>query len=428
MENQKDAILEEEYENEPVPKEKRKSLLSVSLVWIGFPMIITSAVTGAAIVAALGFLRGLLAIVVGNLILFGYVGLLSVLSTKKGYNFGLQAAVTFGKKGSILVSGLLSTLVIGWFAVQVGLTGVSMNVAFGSNLITMTLLAGVLYILITLVGVKALTYIGAVSAPLFVILGLWAVSDAVDNAGWSSITSYSGNGSIAFGVAVTMVVALFIDSGTMTGDFNRWSKNTKESILATLTAFPFANLIAMLFGGIITASAMENGNADFFHYIAAKGGILAVVAVLLLFLNLGSVCSHCLYNGAVGWSTLLGKKMRTLAVILGIIGVIIAISGAWNHFISWLVILGVIVPPIGAIIIMDQFYVRKNADIMNNVRVQSFVAWAIGSFIALIVEFYTPFLSTAVVGMIAAAIAYVAVSSVGQKQYQYSTEQLRNVE
>ncbi|MEK5324960.1 cytosine permease [Aeribacillus sp. FSL M8-0254] len=428
MENPKDAILEEEYENEPVPLEKRKSLLSVSFVWIGFPMIITSAVTGAAIVAALGFLKGLSAILIGNLILFAYVGMLGVLSTKKGYNFGLQAAVTFGKKGSILVSGLLSTLVIGWFAVQVGLTGSSMHEAFGSNLIAVTLLAGVLYILITLFGVKALTLIGAVSAPFFVILGLWAVSDAVKNAGWSSIVNYSGDGSIAFGVAVTMVVALFIDSGTMAGDFNRWSKNTKESILATFSAFPCANLIAMLFGGIITAASVENGNADFFQYIAAKGGFLSTVAVLLLFLNLGSVCSHCLYNGAVGWSTLLNKKMRSLAIILGIFGVIIAISGAWNYFPNWLTILGVIVPPIGAIIIIDQFFIRKHAGFENTIRIQPFIAWAIGSFISFLLEFYAPFLSTAVVGMITAAIAYAFLSSVGQRQYQSFDEKIKRAQ
>lgn len=422
MDNKRDEILEEEYENTAVPLDKRKSLLSVSLVWIGFPMIITGAVTGAAIVAALGFVKGMLAIALGNLVLFAYVGLLSILSTKKGYNFGLQASVTFGRKGSILVSGLLSTLVIGWFAVHVGLTGTSMNQAFGSNLLAMSLLGGILYLLVTLIGVKALTYIGAISAPLFLVLGLWAVSDAVSNAGWSSITSFSGNGSIAFGVAVTMVVALFADSGTMTGDFNRWSKNGRESLIATATAFPFANAIAMFFGGLITASAL--GNPDFFYYIAAKGGFLTIIAVLLLFLNIGSVSAHCLYNGAVGWATILGKRMRTLTVILGIIGIIVGISGVYNHFVTWLGILGIIVPPIGAVIIMDQFFIRKNADITENIRYKSFISWGIGALIGLIVEFNAPYLSTAVSGMLAAGLAYLVLSLVTRDINQDASESI----
>ncbi|MGQ4668479.1 cytosine permease [Metabacillus halosaccharovorans] len=408
MSNEAKAVLEEEYEHSAVPKSARKSALSVSLVWIGFPMIITATVTGAAIVTALGFWQGMLAILLGNLILFGYVGTLGVLSTKKGYNFSLQSAITFGKKGSRLVSGLLSTLVIGWFAVQTGLTGSNMSEAFGTNFYIITLIAGILYIAVTLLGVKALTYIGAISAPFFFILGCWAVSEAVSASGWSSITSFTGNHSLTLGIAVTMVVALFIDSGSMTGDFNRWSKNGKESLIATFTAFPVANMIAMVFGGLIAASASQN--SDFFLYIAAKGGFVSILAIILLFLNLGSVCSHCLYNGAVGWSSLLGKKMRPVAIALGILGTILAISGAWNHFISWLNLLGIIVPPIGAVIIADQFFLRKHADISESIRYKAFVAWGIGALAGLLTEFYAPSLSTAFIAMLAGGISYMALS------------------
>ncbi len=154
-------MLEEEYEQTAVPMKARKSVLSVSLVWIGFPMIITASVTGATIVAALGFWKGMLALLLGNLILFMYVGTLGVLSTNKGYHFTLQSAITFGRNGARIVSGLLSTLVIGWFAVQTGLTGHHMNEAFGSNFFLITFIAGMLYVVLTLFGVKALSLIGA---------------------------------------------------------------------------------------------------------------------------------------------------------------------------------------------------------------------------------------------------------------------------
>jgi cytosine permease len=42
--------LGEEYEHEPVPAAARKSLFSVSAVWVGFPMIMTSAVFSGIIV------------------------------------------------------------------------------------------------------------------------------------------------------------------------------------------------------------------------------------------------------------------------------------------------------------------------------------------------------------------------------------------
>ena len=43
-----DHVLGEEYEHVPVPSQARRSLFSVTMVWIGFPMIITGASSGWA--------------------------------------------------------------------------------------------------------------------------------------------------------------------------------------------------------------------------------------------------------------------------------------------------------------------------------------------------------------------------------------------
>lgn len=40
----------------------------------------------------------------------------------------------------------------------------------------------------------------------------------------------------------------------MTADFTRWSKGGKEAVIAAFSAFPVANLIAMLTGAVIVAA------------------------------------------------------------------------------------------------------------------------------------------------------------------------------
>jgi cytosine permease len=403
-------LFESEYEHSAVPEEKRKSLLSVMSVWVGFPMIITGAVTGATLVHGLGFMRGILAMVLGNGLLFAYVGLLSMLGAKDGYNFSLQASKTFGRKGYMVSSALLSTLVIGWFAVQTGLTGVSMGSAFGVNQVLIVVVAGVLYLLLTLLGIKALSIIGIISVPLFLILGLYSAVEAVGNG--NAVMSYAGNPNspLAFWVGVTLVFALFADSGTMTSDFTRWAKNRKHALIATSAAFPVSNLIAMIVGGVIAAATLS-GSGDVFGVIVEKGGVLTWIAVLFLFVNLGSVCSHCLYNGAVGWSHITGTKMRTMTIVLGIIGILVAALGIWGFFINWLNLLGVIVPPIGTIIIMDQLVTRKSSTAIDaNIRYQPFLAWGIGSAAALFANYQFPSVSTAICGMIVSAIAYWLIS------------------
>lgn len=408
-------LLEAEYEQGAVPEHARRSLGSVSLVWLGFPMIITGAITGALIVAGLGFQRGLLAIALGNLALFLYVGGLSALGAKSGYNFALLARTTFGARGYVIASGLLSTIVVGWFTVQTGLTAVSLNAAFGWNLLAMTVIAGLLYLGITLVGIKALSWVGALSAPLFMAFGVYAVIVALNDSSLNTIVQYDGKGgasTLTLGAAVAIVVALFIDGGTMTPDFTRWAKSTSHAWIATFAAFPFANGVAMIFGGIVAASAASN--PDFFGLVADKGGIVSVLAVIFLFLNLGSVCSHCLYNASVGWAHILGKSFRIVAVVLGITGTIIAATGAWDQFVNWLIILGIVVPPVGAVILADHLLHGKRREgrdafdltTIPDFRATPLIAWAIGAAAALWSNYQAPQLSVVVVGFVVTVVAY----------------------
>jgi cytosine permease len=421
-EEQIENLLGQEYEHEPVPLSARRSAFSVTMVWLGFPMIITGAMTGSLLVLGMGFKSALTAMIIGNIIMFAYVGALGLLGTRRGMNFALIASIVFGKKGYVLASGLLSTLLLGWYAVQTGITGALVSSTFGLNYVAMTVIAGLLYIAITFVGVRGLHWIGMVSVPLFVVLGLWVAFHAASTTTAAAILDYAGNNGVAsmsMGVGLTVVIALFIDAGTVTADFNRWAPSPASSLVATFSAFPFANLIAMLVGGVMTAAlAVPNANPfgadNMFGYMNAQHlAWLSVLAFIFLYINLGSVCSHCLYNAATGWSRILGTHMRVMAVILGAIGILVAAGNVWAFFIQWLSLLGILVPPIGAIILIDQYLQRPDAGINSDWRPAPFIAWAIGSVCAFIVEEGFPGLSTAISAAVVAGIAYYALSATG---------------
>ncbi|MGG2028865.1 cytosine permease [Gottfriedia sp. S16(2024)] len=405
-------LLDPEFEHTPVPKEYRKKLSSVAAVWFGFPMVLTSAVIGGLITAQLGFKAGALAMLLGNLLLFVMVGLLSYDAGRSGLNFSLTAQKTFGRSGYYIISGLLSTVVIGWFALQVGLTGATMHGSFGANLLIMTVIGGILYVAVTYIGIKALSFLGWIAAPFYFLIAIIAIVMAMKT-GNSDILNYHPqvSNAMSFGAAVTLVFAGFADSGTMTADFTRWAKSGREGILSTIFAFPIGNLIAELVGGIIVATGVipnpASTGGDFMSVLAGHGPLLTILSILFVFINLGSVGTHCLYNGAVGWSHMTGKKMRPITLIIGIVGLIVAVSGIYNHFFNWLVLLGVIIPPIGAIMIMDRLVLRKN-DSANlvNWRPLAFFVWILSSVIALYCNFYAPHLSVAFVGLVSAAIFY----------------------
>lgn len=356
QENRERGVLEDEFEHVPVPQDRRRSLVSVSAVWFGFPMILTNALFGGIYVAFLGFWTGVLAMLVGNVILSVYVGMLSFRAGSTGRSFALQAQQTFGKSGYVVVSGFLATLVIGWFAFQTGLTGQTLQISFGANALLMTLIAGVLYIAVTFVGIRALAVLGWVSAPLFVILAAVAIFLVTRENGLGDVFSYTPQagvggtaGALTFGAVVSVTIAGFIDSGTMTSDFTRWSKNGRQGALAAFVAFPIANMVSMLIGGVI--------------------------------------------------------------------GVIAAVAGIWSLFLDWLNLLGVLVPPLGVIIIMDQLVLRKETTVEVAPalwRPTAFISWILASGAGLLVNSQAPQIPVAVMGMVVAIAVYTVATLVTQ--------------
>jgi cytosine permease len=123
----------------------------------------------------------------------------------------------------------------------------------------------------------------------------------------------------SFGVAVTMTIACFADSGTMTADFTRWAKNGTQGALA-------------------------------------------------------------------------------------------AFAGIWSYFSTWLNILGVLVQPIGVIIILDQVFASRRAPAGSGLYWKPFAACAIGAAIAPLTHLYAPQLSDTVVAMVTGGIAFTALT------------------
>ena len=113
--------------------------------------------------------------------------------------------------------------------------------------------------------------------------------------------------------------------------------------------------------------------------------------------------------------------MRILAVALGIIGIVVAAGNVWAFFIEWLTLLGILVPPIGAIILVDQYLMRANSEATSEWRVLPFIAWAAGSIVAFFVSEYAAEYSTAISAFVVAAVVYGVLQSVAAPKTQYAS-------
>jgi cytosine permease len=166
----------------------------------------------------------------------------------------------------------------------------------------------------------------------------------------------------------------------------------------------------MLIGAVVAGAGARTANVDLFSLVAGKGGLIAVLAVIFLFANLGSVCTHCLYNSAVGWSHVLNSDMRRAAVVLGAIGTLVAAVGVWSYFIGWLNFMSIIIPPIGGVLVADHFIVRRRekTDLarLPDFRIAPFITWAIAGLTALFINFYISWIPVVVWGMVVAVAVH----------------------
>ncbi|MBU2720210.1 hypothetical protein HF563_12700 [Acidithiobacillus ferridurans] len=392
-----------EHTSGKVKQDEKLGVFKLSMIWAGFPFILAITITGSVFALNSTPYIATLAIILGSIIMFIYVGTLGEIGWKEGRSFAQIAEAVFGRNGYRIIAGLLSVLVLGWFTINTAMPAEIMASSFHLPYWTMSVLLGTLFVLITAYGIKGMDLISNISVPFFVALLFLAfvmveTHQSVGSVDYSSI----GDKSMTFSEVLAGVLASFADSGTLAPDFNRWAKDRKTSWISIFAAFPIGFGIAMIAGVVFTVLLADNGfvfdkpfqSSNPIGYMIVAGGGALAFAVLVAAINQGSNATHCLYNSGIGLSKLFGKRYVTTIFVIGILGVIIAATGVWALLIDWLKIIGVLVPPIGAVIIIA-YYTGiyslhssiSNAEDSNKWHKYPWLALTIGWVVGLIVNF-----------------------------------------
>ena len=115
----KNKMSDIDYSLSSVDPNDRKGFFSIFVVMLGFTFFSASMLTGATIGVSLSLNDFLKSILIGNLILSIYTGLLSYIGSDTGLSLHLLTKYSFGLKGSYLPSFITSITQIGWFGVGI---------------------------------------------------------------------------------------------------------------------------------------------------------------------------------------------------------------------------------------------------------------------------------------------------------------------
>lgn len=363
-----------------VPQSERRGFFQLVFTWIGYVFTVTIMSAGGNIAkGAANFWQCIAAVYVGYTILFVLAILVSYISQKTGYSFGLLTRYSFGAYGSRLISFFTMVTLLGWFSINCYLSGSVTHTLFPAiPQIPASIVFGALYTFTALKGQKIMNKLGLVATVLVFIVGVVAIVIGVrDAGGFQALTSIQHEQTKTFNDLVTLAVGSVV-CGVIgwVPDIMRFSKGPKTSagvmIVGMGIAGPFMLVIGII--GMMVYSQYD------IAMILQEQGFLAFAFVGLIG-NIWSTAQGNVYSSGLNLASIFTKVSREkLILIFGICGIVLGTFGLYQHFSSWLSFLATVFPPMGGVVIANYFVIWKQK--LPDVTTAKFPPFILLSFVA----------------------------------------------
>jgi cytosine permease len=400
---------------EPVPLDRRKPLIQMIIVQIGWNISVSSFLVGGIVGGGTSLGEGLAAILLGNLILVAVSTLVGLVGFRTGLTSYLLSRVVFGRYGSIVVSLLLGVLAMGFIGILMDTWGGAVHRLVPAIPEIAFVLAFAAAITLTAIfGFKGLARFSAVAVPIEVAIALFALVRIGQSAGgFGDLPDYAPKAAIGFSVALGAVVSTWITGAALVGDVARYAIRARDVLISCFFGFVVG---AGIFETIATLSAMKVGNSNF--VVVMQGLGLLAPAVVMLVLALWNTADNNLYSSSLAFtnaSSMVGLRIRkpVWVIIAIVIATAVAFAGFAERFLSFLNIIALVAPPFAAVVIAHFWLLgalrRTGAELTASIpalRVEALAAWVL----AAVAAKYTKVLGTdAVEGLVYGLVFYTVL-------------------
>ncbi len=390
-----------------IPADAKKSVFNVSLVAVGFCISMAGLFTGAAMAAGLNLKEAIIASLIGNAILSVYGGLVGAAGAREGVSTAMLTRHSFGRKGSMVISTIIAITLVGWYAVQVGFFGMTINTMFpNGGFITSVKFAGLwgglLMMTSAYIGYKGLSIISNIAAPAILITSLMGIIKAVNlKGGWDALFALQPEGSMNYGAAAVLIVGAFAVGGAIQADITRYSKNATQSWIATIIGYMVAHTFVIIAGYL---TCLTTGTGDLPAAMIQLG--LGIPALIVLICAQWTTNDNNLYSASLAFSNVVKVKKSKIVLVCGILATIAGVAGVADYFTNWLVLLGVSIPPVAGIIIADYFIINKSKYSFDkdteygDISKPAFITWIISTIIGFTVKWGIQCINSLVAGFV----------------------------
>jgi nucleobase:cation symporter-1, NCS1 family len=372
------------------PAVRRLRGVDFAVLWGDLALGLLVLVTGALLVPALGLPQALLAIGLGTVLGCIPLALVGRAGSREGVPGMVLLRDVLGTRGSYVPTVLNVLQLVGWTAFELwAMALVASRIAGGP------LGEGSFYVWLAIATVVCLLL--SLGGPVLVVrrwmerFGLWVLAAA---AGWITVRALAtfdiaglwsrpGDGSLPFGSAVDLVIAMPVSWIPLVADYNRFARSGVSSTAGTYLGYAVGNVWFYALGALLVLGAgsvpSPAGIADGIATLA--GGTLVLVVLLV---GETDEAFADIYSAAV--------SSQNIAPRLNQRGAIVAVAAIGAGLAAWLfglpdegvltyefflLLIGSVFVPLFAVFLADHLVLGPR-DERGGVRVTALVAWVLG--------------------------------------------------
>lgn len=398
----------------PVPENERVGWGAPLFNMLGTNIAISELMVGGTLIAGMTFSNLLFTSIIGNLILAIIVAIQGNIGAKEGLNTYTLAESIFGEKGGrYIISVILAISSFGWFGIQAGVAGLSVQKIFpGINLTLITIILGLLMMIFAVFGFKSMAKFNYVAVPALIVLIMWGLFKSLAINGVASIGNYVPSETMSLSEGLNLVIGLIIVGAVISPDQLRFTRGLKDILIVGFLGFAIISVFQQVAAGIL---AMNSPSWDITQVLADLG--FGTIAFLILLLASWSTNVGNAYSGGLALKNILpNMKRERLTLIAGVVGTIIAATGIIFRFQNFLSLLSTTIAPMVGVMWTDYYILNKQKLIYR--KETNFVgifAWIVGSIVSFVtgrINFFIPPIN----GVIVSAIIYLLASKLSKRE------------
>ncbi|WP_347351030.1 cytosine permease [Intrasporangium sp.] len=421
-----DATSEhDDYALSRVPHDKRYSWFTMAIQRFGMLSSLASFLIGATLGFGMTFWNAVLAITLGAVVLEVLTIFTGIAGQREGLSTSVLARWTgFGRSGSSLIGLAISLSALGWFGIQNAVSAQGLVSLIGwLPLWAWALVFGLIVTAIVSFGIGSMNWTAYITVPAFLLLAGWSIVVELSRHDFGALLQAQPAGpQLSLLQGTSIVAGGFIVGAVITPDMSRFNRSAGDVVKQTIVGISLGEYVIGLIGVLLALALKTN---DVVAIVTSTSGFVGTLVIIAATLKINDWNLYAASLGVVNFvDQVFGRRVNRAVVtaVVGVLGSVLGAVGILGRFTDFLILLGVVFPPIAGIMVAEYFIVKVFRDDLDRSRAvgrlpaaaptwvpTSLAVWAVAALVGHFVDWGLPSINSVVVAM----VLYIAAGYAG---------------